>query len=174
MIMIWEVIWGWSFLFGRKIGSTAQLEKEYSISQIMPMYSMNPQIMSIPGWWFQPIWKILHSQIGSFPQVRMKKTYLKPPPRFYFNLFFGLQNLHQLSSEPKMKVKGHQVILPIFGATFFVGGGNSENPQKVTDLAELPWKKKTHFIRSKTSVRHDIPKILQCWLEVALVRHRLT
>ena len=25
-----------------------------------------------PGWWFQPIWKILYSQIGSFPQIGMK------------------------------------------------------------------------------------------------------
>ena len=34
------------------------------------------------GWWLnQPIWKICISQIGSFPQIGMKKTkYLKPPP----------------------------------------------------------------------------------------------
>ena len=57
---------------------------------------MNPKIMSIP---VSTHLKNI-SQIGSFPQVRMKKTYLKPPPRVYINLFFGLQNLHQLSSEP--------------------------------------------------------------------------
>ena len=31
-------------------------------------------VMSIPSWWFQPIWKILVKlcQIGSFPQIGMK------------------------------------------------------------------------------------------------------
>ena len=35
---------------------------------------------SLPGWWFQPLWKNI-SQIGSLPQVGVKKAYLKPPPR---------------------------------------------------------------------------------------------
>ena len=39
-------------------------------------------IGSWSSWWFQPIWKILYSQIGSFPQVGVKiKKYSKPPPR---------------------------------------------------------------------------------------------
>ncbi len=35
-----------------------------------------------PRWWLnQPNWKILYSQIGSFPQVEVKiKKYFKPPP----------------------------------------------------------------------------------------------
>ena len=37
-------------------------------------------------WWFQPIWTILISEIGSFPQVGVKKKYLKPPPRSYLTL----------------------------------------------------------------------------------------
>ena len=35
------------------------------------------------SWCFQPLWKILYNQIGSFPHVSRgeNKKYLKPPPR---------------------------------------------------------------------------------------------
>ena len=42
---------------------------------------------SLSIWWFQPIWKILYSQIGSFPQgsgVKIKKICELPPPNCVF------------------------------------------------------------------------------------------
>ena len=55
-----------------------------------------------PSWWFQPIWKILYSQIGSFPQVGVKiknvwNHHLAPDCSFQpyptmHQSFFGLLN----------------------------------------------------------------------------------
>jgi len=43
-----------------------------------------PRGLLIPGWWFQPISKIVYSQNGKLPQIGMKiKKFLKPPPVVY-------------------------------------------------------------------------------------------
>ena len=49
------------------------------------IFASKKEFKIIPSWWFQPIWN-LFSQIGSFPQLGVKKKCLKPPPRLSFLL----------------------------------------------------------------------------------------
>ena len=57
------------------------------------------------SWWFQPIWNILYSQIGSFPHRGMNtqkqpKT-MKPPPSFdIFRQYFGCEAWCQSFGKP--------------------------------------------------------------------------
>ena len=56
----------------KKTESSYEIQKKVDI-HLSRISSLYPEIHSvITRCWFQPIWKILYSQIGSFPQVRVK------------------------------------------------------------------------------------------------------
>ena len=50
--------------------------KNEKTSEMYPRFQLSNEkwkpLKYVSSWWFQPIWKILYSQIGSFPQVGVK------------------------------------------------------------------------------------------------------
>ena len=79
------------------------------------------------SWWFQPIWKILVSQIASFRQVGLNiKKYIKPPPSNFSSLFLGSSS-HQYWPRNCASIKLCSWSLK--GG--FFREGSTESPQKI-------------------------------------------
>ena len=63
------------------------LNGDWGIHQHHPQKSQKSKqkrITTGSSWWFQPIWKVLHSQIGNLPQFsgwKFQKIFELPPPR---------------------------------------------------------------------------------------------
>ena len=58
--------------FGVKPGKS-QFSNDQNSKGKHQSFTTSPTLSKyLSSWWFQPIWKILYSQIGSFPQVGMK------------------------------------------------------------------------------------------------------
>ena len=122
----------------------------------MPTYSTNPKFCLFLVGGFNPSEKY-DRQIATFPQVRMNiKKYLKPPPRFYINLFFGLQNLHQQTPVDSYS-QGHTKNESFPGSAgdspdcwrssfFEVGAGTPKIPKRSRNSQNCHEKTKTHFI----------------------------
>ncbi len=78
-----------SLLANKQYEKTHDYEKDSPIRCLDEKKSKHPPANQ-PRWWLnQPIWKILYSQIGSSPQVRVNiKKYFQPPP--LSNIYFIL------------------------------------------------------------------------------------
>ena len=76
--------------------------KNEKTSEMYPRFQLET-LKYVSSWWFQPIWKILYRQIGSFPQVGVKI-------QKNWNNHLGLGPIPWSSTTKKMVKLGNQAI----------------------------------------------------------------